>query len=109
MSMKPQETIALAKLIAKKPSEAARAELTPGTYTVDFTVRVTGKLDVGEDVEYTPTISMSPLMLAALAARHLYSRFGFKGFARASFVVLLLPYAVAALAAAVNNVVIMLL
>ena len=49
------------------------------------------------------------LTLAAFAARHLYSRFGFKGFARASFVALLLPYAVAALAAAVNNVVITLL
>lgn len=49
------------------------------------------------------------LSLAALSARHLYSRFGFKGFARASFVALLLPYAVVALAAAVNNVVIALI
>lgn len=49
------------------------------------------------------------LSLAAFAARHLCLRFGFKGFARAAFVVLLLPYAVAATAAAVNNVVITLL
>jgi hypothetical protein len=67
--MKPQETIALDRLIASKAATAARNDLAEGTYTVDFTVRVQGKLDVLADQQYTPTISMSPLMLAALAIK----------------------------------------
>lgn len=63
------ETIALAKAIPKKHTDACREELTEGTYSVDFTVRVTGSLDVGQDYERTPTVSLSPIMLAALAIR----------------------------------------
>ncbi len=39
----------------------------------------------------------------AVLARHLYSRYGFAGFGRAAFVLLLVPYAVIALAAVYNN------
>jgi len=45
------------------------------------------------------------LSLAALIARSLLVKFGYKGYGRAAFVVLLLPYAVMAAVAAVNNLV----
>jgi hypothetical protein len=45
------------------------------------------------------------LALVAVGVRSLYGRFGFKGFGRAAFVVVLLPYAVMAVAAVVNNLV----
>ena len=45
------------------------------------------------------------LSLAALIARSLFIKFGFGGYGRAAFVALLLPYAVMATAAAVNNLV----
>ena len=45
------------------------------------------------------------LSLAALAARSLCFRFSYKGFGRAMFVILLMPYAVMAIVAIVNNVV----
>lgn len=43
--------------------------------------------------------------LIALGVRSLYRRYGFKGFGRAAFVVVLLPYAIMAVAAVINNVV----
>jgi hypothetical protein len=45
------------------------------------------------------------MSLVAVAARFLYFKFGFPGFGRAAFVVLLIPYAVVAVAAVVNNIV----
>lgn len=45
------------------------------------------------------------LSLAALAARSLCFRFSYKGFGRAMFVILLMPYVVMAIVAIVNNVV----
>lgn len=47
----------------------------------------------------------SALLLAAIGIRFLYSKFGFKGFGRTAFVLLLVPYAVVALAIVFNNVV----
>ena len=49
------------------------------------------------------------LSLAALIARFTCAKFGFKGYGRAAFVVLLVPYAVVASAAAVNKLVLILL
>ena len=49
------------------------------------------------------------LSLADLIARFTCAKFGFKGYGRAAFVVLLVPYAVVAAAAAVNNLVLILL
>lgn len=46
------------------------------------------------------------LALAAVALRSLLLRFGFAGFARAAFVALLIPYAVVAAAAVVNNLIV---
>jgi len=43
--------------------------------------------------------------LIAIGVRSLYRRYGFEGFGRAAFVVVLLPYAVMAVAAVINNVV----
>lgn len=45
------------------------------------------------------------LMLAAMIARLLYSRYGFKGFGRTAFVLILAPYVVVTTAAVFNNVV----
>ena len=53
--------------------------------------------------------AVSALVLAALVVRYLCFRFGFRGYGRVTFVVLLLPYAVVAFAAVVNNIVLTLL
>jgi hypothetical protein len=45
------------------------------------------------------------ISLVAIAARSLCFKFNFRGFGRAAFVALLLPYAVVALAAVINNIV----
>lgn len=45
------------------------------------------------------------LLLAAVTIRALHYRFGFKGFGRAAFVVVLVPYTVITMAAIFNNVV----
>jgi len=50
-------------------------------------------------------VAVIGLALVAVATRHLCLRFGFKGFGRAMFVILLVPYAVVAFAAVVNNLV----
>ncbi|MFC1937143.1 hypothetical protein ACFLWY_01130 [Chloroflexota bacterium] len=47
----------------------------------------------------------STLLLAAIAVRHLYSRFGFIGFGRAAFVMVLVPYVVITMAVIFNNIV----
>ena len=49
--------------------------------------------------------AVTALSIAAIAARFLCFKFGFQGFGRAAFVVLLVPYAVVAFAAVVNNLV----
>jgi hypothetical protein len=45
------------------------------------------------------------IALVAITLRFIFFRFGFKGFGRAAFVFLLLPYAVVAMAAVINNLV----
>ena len=48
--------------------------------------------------------AISALLLIAITARFLYSRFGFKGFGRTAFVVILVPYAVVTMAVIFNNI-----
>ena len=48
---------------------------------------------------------ISILLLTALTIRFLYFKFGFKGFGRTAFVVMLVPYVMATMAAIFNNVV----
>ena len=45
------------------------------------------------------------LSILALTARSVYFKFGYRGFGRAAFVVLLVPYALVAIAAIINNIV----
>jgi hypothetical protein len=52
---------------------------------------------------YVDIAAVALLSLLAVAVRHLYSRYGFAGFGRAAFVLLLAPYAIIALAAIYNN------
>lgn len=47
--------IALSKLSA---DPNARGMLTPGIYPINTTVKVVGQIKVGEDSEYTPTVSI---------------------------------------------------
>ena len=49
--------------------------------------------------------AVAAISLAAITLRYILFRFGFKGFGRAAFVFLLLPYAVVAMAAIINNLV----
>ena len=50
-------------------------------------------------------VAVMGLALLAVATRRLCLRFGFKGYGRAMFVILLVPYAVMAFAAVINNLV----
>ena len=47
----------------------------------------------------------SALLLTAVTVRFFHSKFGFKGFGRTAFVVVLVPYVVVTIAAVFNNVV----
>ncbi len=47
---------------------------------------------------------ISALLLTALTIRFLHFKFGFEGFGRAAFVVMLVPYVVVTMAAIFNNV-----
>ncbi|MBN1643310.1 MAG: hypothetical protein JW856_00595 [Dehalococcoidales bacterium] len=49
-------------------------------------------------------VAVGGLMLLAVISKFLYSRFGFRGFGRAAFVFILLPYTVLAIAAIFNNI-----
>jgi hypothetical protein len=49
--------------------------------------------------------AVTAISIAAIVARSLFLRFGFRGFGRAAFVFLLIPYVVMALVAVVNNMV----
>jgi hypothetical protein len=51
------------------------------------------------------TSAVTGISLVAIVARSLCFKFNFRGFGRAAFVALLLPYAVVALAAVINNIV----
>lgn len=48
-------------------------------------------------------VAVGLLCLIAVIARVFYTRFGLNGFARTAYVIVLVPYAIAALAAVVNN------
>ena len=50
--------------------------------------------------------AVAGMTIAALCARLLFFRLGFYGFGRAAFVAVLLPYAVVALAASMNNLIV---
>lgn len=49
--------------------------------------------------------AVSTLLLAAITIRFLYSKFGFNGFGRTGFVIVLVPYVVITMAAIFNNIV----
>ena len=49
--------------------------------------------------------AVTAISLAAVTARFIFLRIGFKGFGRAAFVFLLVPYAVVAMVAVINNLV----
>ena len=50
-------------------------------------------------------VAASALLLLAVTIRFLHSKFGFKGFGRTAFVVMLVPYVVVTMAVVFNNIV----
>jgi len=48
---------------------------------------------------------ITALIISAIGIRHVYIKFGFKGFGRAAFVLLLTPYVIVTMAVVYNNVV----
>jgi len=64
------DTIALNNAVETKVAKEAREALEVGKHSVDFMVRVTGTINVAEDTEKTPTVSI-PLkeVLALFIAR----------------------------------------
>lgn len=70
--MKAIEEFALTKV---KVSKGVRNEISPGKHEVDFLVRVSGTLTVGEDYETKPTVSLPVKeILALFAARAGFTR-----------------------------------
>jgi hypothetical protein len=65
--LSPIEIVALGSI----KSGAAREEVQPGEHAVDFTVRVTGKVKVGEDTEKAPTVRLPHLAVMALFIRRM--------------------------------------
>lgn len=69
--MKHLETLALSKAISTKSAGACRDAMTVGRdQKVDFTVRVKGYLDIFEDTEKTPTVSIPMKETLALFIRY---------------------------------------
>jgi len=60
------ETTVLAKVVGEKEAKAARSQVLPGSYPVDFTVRVHGSMKVGEDYDRPATTSIPWLEVTTL-------------------------------------------
>lgn len=60
------ETTVLAKVVGEKEAKAARGQVLPGEYPVDFTVRIHGTAKVGEDYERPATTSIPWLEVTTL-------------------------------------------
>lgn len=65
--MKPSQTIALDKAIKEKAQKEARTNLTPGQHAVDFAVRITGTISVGESYEQQIVAKCDAWSLLAVA------------------------------------------
>lgn len=66
MSLNHTEIQAIRRLIKDKEFSTSREHLSPGIYPIDFTVRITGHMRVGEDTKKTPTIRIPQKRLMAL-------------------------------------------
>lgn len=64
--MNATQTIALNNALDTKVAKAAREAVEPGSFDVDFMVRVTGTINVAEDTEKTPTVSIPVKEVLAL-------------------------------------------
>lgn len=63
--------LALSKVIADKDGKIARGGVNPGTHNVDMTVRISGKMTVGEDYDTAPTVSIPLLETMAFLIRRM--------------------------------------
>jgi len=88
-------------------STYAALELSGNTYVYESGLLVSWALQMGGFTRLflVDMVTVSLLLLAAVTIRFLHYKFGFKGFGRAAFVVVLVPYAVITMAAVFNNIV----
>ncbi len=73
MNLSPIQTLALAKLISEGAEKAARAEIQPGHYIVEFDAHVAVDMTVGEDFRQRIVLKADPWTLLAAALSHLNS------------------------------------
>jgi hypothetical protein len=71
MKMRPEEIVALGKVVVAKQAQKASAELMPGDYEVDFVVRVSGTVRRGEDYSQKIVLKADPWTMLAAALSHL--------------------------------------
>jgi len=60
----------LALALDKFADKKARGQLSPGTHEVDALVHLTGEIEILEDEQYTPTVSLPLLEIMALFIAH---------------------------------------
>ena len=65
------QTIAIAKLIGEQAEKDARKHVSPGNYSADFWLHVSGDIDVGEDYLRKVPQKAKPWDLLAAALSHL--------------------------------------
>jgi hypothetical protein len=69
--MRPEEIVALSKVVGAAETRKASAELTPGDHAVDFVVRVSGTVRRGEDYRQQIVLKADPWTMLAAALSHL--------------------------------------
>lgn len=73
-TLSPLQTVALAKAVTDRDSvvKNARRVLVPGIHQVpEFTVEISGTLEISADEQYTPTTSISLIGLCCLAVKRM--------------------------------------
>lgn len=60
------QTTVVSKIVSDKEAKAARSEITPGIYPVDFTIRYHGGMKVGQDYDRPATTSIPWLEVTSL-------------------------------------------
>ena len=63
------------------------------------------KVDGFRGLLLVDTLAVTTLVMIAIGTRFIYTKFGFKGFGRAAFVLVLAPYLIVTMAVVYNNIV----
>ena len=70
MNLSPIQSLAISKAIKEAAEKAARTQVATGTHAVDMIVHISGTLNVAEDTEKTPTVSISLLDVLAASLQY---------------------------------------